>query len=274
MMPHNEKNGRTANRRELLLGAGLSLGAVGLAAAAALPVQAAETAASGPQAGAGAALAALTKQLPALPRRRQFSTVPMILTDPAQWDSEALDAILAYQGGPKQVWDNTDLAGPWLNLMRNSLNVEIYAWKHPDFLIVSATHASAHLALYDQMIWDKYKLAAHTGGKFAANTLIDIPPAARDNASDIQNPAGPLSPAANSITVLQQRGVVFLACHNAIWELSGVLLKAGVNPGGLSHEAMAAELTNHLIPGAVLSPGTVGTVPELQRVGFHYAAAA
>lgn len=269
----NKNNDRAANRRDLLRGAGLSIGAVGLAAAV-LPAHAAGTDAQALEPNTGAALAALTKQLAALPRRRQFSTVPMILTDPAQWDSEALNAVLAYRSGPKQVWDNTDLSGPWLNLMRNALNVEIWAWKHPDFLIVSATHASAHLALYDQMIWDKYNLAALTGGKFSANTLISIPSAAKGDISDIQNPTGPFSPAANSITVLQQRGAVFLACHNAIWELSGALLKAGINPNGLSHEALAADLTNHLIPGAILTPGTVGTIPELQRTGFHYAAAA
>jgi hypothetical protein len=41
--------------------------------------------------------------------------------------------------------------------------------------------------------------------------------------------------------------------------------------GGLSHEALAAELTNHFIDGVVLTPGMVATSPELQRAGFHYA---
>ena len=66
------------------------------------------------------------------------------------------------------------------------------------------------------------------------------------------------------------RGVVFMSCHNAIWEQSAALLKQGINPDGLSHEALAAELTNHLVPGVVLTPGAVGTMPELQRAGFHY----
>jgi hypothetical protein len=44
-----------------------------------------------------------------------------------------------------------------------------------------------------------------------------------------------------------------------------------VNPDGLSHDALAAELTNHLVAGVVLTPGIVGTLPELQRVGFNYA---
>jgi hypothetical protein len=66
------------------------------------------------------------------------------------------------------------------------------------------------------------------------------------------------------------RGVVFMSCHNAIWEQSAALLKDGVNPDELSHAALAAELTNHLIPGVALTPGAVGTLPELQQAGFHY----
>jgi len=36
-------------------------------------------------------------------------------------------------------------------------------------------------------------------------------------------------------------------------------------------EALAAELTTHVIPSASVTPGAVGTLPELQQVGFHYA---
>jgi hypothetical protein len=35
--------------------------------------------------------------------------------------------------------------------------------------------------------------------------------------------------------------------------------------------APAAELTNHLVDGAVPIPGAAGTLPELQQAGFHYA---
>jgi hypothetical protein len=38
-----------------------------------------------------------------------------------------------------------------------------------------------------------------------------------------------------------------------------------------SHGAPAAELTNHLVDGAVPIPGAAGTLPELQQAGFHYA---
>ncbi len=62
-----------------------------------------------------------------------------------------------------------------------------------------------------------------------------------------------------------------LACHNAIWELAERLIATEVNPDELSHNALAGELTNHLIAGVVLTPGISGTLAELQRAGFNYA---
>jgi len=35
-----------------------------------------------------------------------------------------------------------------------------------------------------------------------------------------------------TIPALQSRGVVFMSCHNAIWEVTGKLLAKGVNPIG------------------------------------------
>jgi len=272
----HEKNATTAvagvaNRRSLLRGIGFSIGAAGLATVA-LQTAHADTPYVSLEPQSADMLATLSAKVSAAPRRRDFKTVPMILTDPDQWDSEALNAVIAYSGSPKQVWDNTVIESPWLNLMRNAVNAQVYSWKNPNFLAVSATHGTAHLALYDQSIWDKYDLASFTKGKFISNTLIDVPTAASANITDFNNASGAFSPAANSIKVLQRRGVVFIGCHNAIWEFTAALLKKGTNPDKLTHEALAAELTNHLIPGAVLSPGVVGTIPQLQMAGFHYTA--
>ena len=217
-------------------------------------------------------LEALGKQLAAAPRRRDFKTTPMILQNRDQWDSEALDAVLHYAGKPKQVWNNTDLEGPWLNLMRNSMNAQIWSFGHPDFLAVSATHGPAHLALFDDALWSKYQFTKLTKGKSGTNSWIKTSPAAQADPKAVEDPKGVYSPADNSITVLQQRGAVFLACHNAIWELSGHLHATGVNPDKLSHEQMAAEFTNHLVPGVVLTPGIVATLVELENSGYCYAA--
>ena len=216
-------------------------------------------------------LRALMIALAKAPRRRDFKSVPMILTQADEWDSEALNAILAYRGGPKQAFDNTEMDGPWLNLMRNSMNAQVYSWKHPDFLCVSATHGTAHLALYDDYIWDKYQFAKLTQGKFETNTLAKLPRVAASDPLEFQKIDGLYSPEANSIPVLQRRGAVFIGCHNQVWEITAGRLKAGINPDRLTHEAMAAEFTNHLIAGVVLSPGAIGTLPELQTRGFTYA---
>src|SRR5258708_2626396 len=216
-------------------------------------------------------LDALMKRLARAPRRRDFKTVPMILNHPEQWDHEALTEVLSYRPAPKQAWDSIDIGSPWLGLMRNTLNTEIWSFKHPDFLAVSVTHGTAHLALYDQAMWDKYQLTGLAGEKFKTNTLIIEQKAASADAANYEDPAGPFSGAANSIPALMRRGVVFMCCHNAIWGQSASLIKAGVNPDRRSHAALAGELTNHLVGGVVLIPGAGGTLLELQQVGFHYA---
>jgi intracellular sulfur oxidation DsrE/DsrF family protein len=249
------------DRRTTLAGFGAAL-----MLAASSPAQAESSDPKGPP---GAALAELSELLRIAPRLRDFKSVPMILENPAFWDSELLIEVLNYKGAYKQAWDNTQIAGSWLNGMRNSLNSQVFSFRHLDFLVVSATHGPAHLALYDQQMWDKYKLADLAGGTFKTNTLIER----KHTSSDSHNPKDPHSlfgPAGNSVPALQERGVVFMACHNAIWEVCEKLLAKNVNPDSLSHEAMAAELTNHLVDGVVLTTGIVATLLELQRAGFHY----
>lgn len=254
------------DRRRALVG----LGVVGAAAFAANRARAAKATDAWIPEGA-ATLKALHAKLAAAPRRRDFKTVPMTLEDETMWDHEGLAELMAYRGGPKQIWDNKDIGGPWLNLMRNNLNVQAHSFKQPDFLILSATHASAHLAMYDQAIWDKYQLTKLAGPRFTANSFIVEQKAASADPKNYQDPEGAFSPANNSIPALQRRGAVFLACHNSIWEQTEALIKNGVNPDKLSHEQMAAELTNHLIPDVVLTPGVVATLLHFQLAGFHYA---
>jgi hypothetical protein len=249
-------------RRQSLKTLGLALAAAGTVAAAP----------AGSEMPTGArTLDGLSKRLAALPRKRDFKTVPMILDNRDLWDAEALDAVLQYAGGPKQSWDNTDLHGPWLNVMRNSMNAEIWGFKHPDFLCVSATHGPAHLALFDDAMWEKYGLAKLAGGNVTHNSFVAPPPGTEPDLQDFQNPTGGFSPRANSIQALQRRGAVFMACHNAIWELGQRLIVAGNNPDKLSPDTLCAELSNHLIPDVVLTPGAVATVAKLAQAGFSYA---
>ncbi len=256
-------------RRSALQAMGFGLAALGGAALVARAEAAPSTGAPVLPEGAGS-LRMLMERLEKAPRRRDYKTVPMILDEKDQWDHEALAEVMAYKPVPKQVWDNTEIASPWLNLMRNSLNAQIWSFKHPDFLAVSLTHGSAHLALYDEAAWDKYQLTRLAGDKFKSNTLIVEKKAASADPQNYEDPKGVFSPADNSIPMLMRRGVVFMSCHNAIWEQAGKLIEFGINPDKLSQEQVAADLSNHLLPGVVLTPGAVATIPELQQVGFHY----
>jgi len=256
----NEVN---SGRRQAIAAVGVGLAASLIGAAQAAPTML--------PAGANS-LTELSAALDKASRRRDYKSVPMVLDNPDFWDNDALKLVIGYRAGPKQAYDNVDIAGPWLNLMRNSLNSQVFSFRHPDFLVVSATHASAHLALFDQETWDKYQLTKLApGGKIERNTFILEQKAAAADPKDFQNPDGVYSPHNNSIPALQRRGVVFLACHNAIWEIAEKLMAADVNPDKLTHEAMAAELTNHLVSGVVLTPGAVGTLVELTNAGFSFA---
>jgi hypothetical protein len=253
------------NRRGALFGAGLIASRVVQSS----PVNAAIEATLEPA--ATKSLRELMRALSAMGQRRDFKTVPMILDHQDLWDAEPIAALLAYKGGPKLAWDNTDLNGPWLNGMRNSLNSQIWSFKEPNFLCVSGTHGAAHLALFDQDMWDKYQLAKLAGANVSRNTFILAPPASLHDLADFQSSEGVFSSMDNSVLVLQRRGAVFMACHNTIWENAERLVASGQNPDHLAVDAVAAELTNHLVPDVVLTPGMVATLAKLQHSGFAYA---
>ena len=100
---------------------------------------------------------------------------------------------------------------------------------------MSATHGAAHLALYDQQMWDKYK--PRTSPTAPSKPTFSLHRAnTRRATSTILKTRRAFGPSGNTIPALQERGVVFMACHNAIWEVTEKLLAKGVNPDGLSRE--------------------------------------
>jgi len=223
---------------------GLSGLTAGMAALAAGPAAAAS--------GGASTIAELQARLAKLPARRDFKSVPLVLESRDTWDDDAIREVAAYRGNPRQVWDNKDIASGWAGFMRNALNGQTLSFKNRDFLTVSMTRGDAQLALFDQSAWDKYGLAKLTGGKFTTNSLIVA------GSGDVQDPA---------ISVLMKRGVIFMACHNAVWAAAGRAIAAGAKG---PQEEVAADLTNHLLPGVVLTPGALATLPLLQQAGFHY----
>jgi hypothetical protein len=85
-----------AGRRAALqtFGLGMAAGAIGLAAAGSTNAQAAVPSVLTPP--GAAQLNELVERIAKAPRRRDFKTVPMILTNREQWDHEALSEVLAY----------------------------------------------------------------------------------------------------------------------------------------------------------------------------------
>jgi hypothetical protein len=259
------KQGVTIGRR-----AGLTVLGAAAAAAVLRPALEGAAAATGDYMRPDASrLRALARQLGQIPRRRNYKALPMILTKPEQWDSTALDVVIAYDG-PRQLFDTTRLAGGWINLVRNTLNTLAFCLQRPNFLCVAAPHGGAALALFTQAAWDKYQLARQTDGAFGQNSFLGDPEFPLSDVGDPANTQGLYSAAGNFVPTLQKRGVVFLGCHNAIWELASALLKAGINPDKLSHEALAADLTNSLVAGVVSTPGNEAIIGKLQESGFVY----
>jgi hypothetical protein len=216
-------------------------------------------------------LRALYAELASIPRRRDFRRLPMILTKPRQWDSEPLDTLIAYDGGPKHVFDTTDIASTWLTQMRNTLNAEVWAFGRTNFLIAAAPHGPAGYLLLTNAAWKKYDIAALTNGAFERNTVLKDPRYTRADVEEPENTTGLYSAVGGDfIPVLQKRGAVFLACHNALWELAETLIARGVNPDGASTGQLVADLTASLIPGVITTPGNEAAIGMLQRAGFGY----
>lgn len=210
-------------------------------------------------------LPALSRQLQMLPRRRQFTTLPRLLDHPDLWDDVAFEALRAYRSNERMIGTGTSLSGNWPVEAQNLLNSEIFSFGHPDALLVMALWGEAQLALYDATAWARFDLARLvTSGQ----SVLPLKQSATGSSRHHQDEQGAYGAAGRGIPALEARGVVFLACHNAVWAHAGRLLALGAVPGNPTQEQLAAELTNRLDPRAIVTPSALGALAELQRVGF------
>lgn len=123
----------------------------------------------------------------------------------------------------------------------------------------------------ERCAWDRHKFAAKTDGKLTSKTLIVERPGLSPG-DDAQNLDAFYGPNNNNIVPLQRRGMVFVACHDSIHAIARGL-HAASELSGVSADEIAADLTNSLLPGAVLVPSVVAFIAELQRAGYSYAKA-
>ncbi|GAB6854872.1 transcriptional initiation protein Tat [Asaia astilbis] len=207
----------------------------------------------------------LSRQLAALPRRRQFATIPRVLDHPDLWDDAAFEALVGFRGRRKMLGAGADLSGHWPVEAQNLINSEVFSFGHPDALLVMALWGEAQLALYDAAAWTRFDLARLVP---AGETVSALQQPSTGSSRHHQDEQGAYGIAGRGIPALQARGVVFLACHNAIWSHAGRILALGGGSVGGSQEQIAAELTNHINPRAIVTPSALGAMAELQGSGF------
>lgn len=251
-----------------------ALGALGASAVAAVtvgasPVSAKEKTAYPATSQGGRKLRNLSAKLAKAPRRRDFTSVPFMADRKDLWDHEASAVLLGYDGGPRQAWEASEISAAWLNLMRESMNGQVFAHGNEDFLAVAAVHGTAHHSLFSQTMWDKYGLAEMAGSKSKRNDFI-VGKSGATEKDDHQDVNGFYGPANNNIPSLQKRGAVFVACHDSIHAIARAIASKESN-SGMPADAVAADLTNNLIPGVVLVPSVVAYLAELQDARFTYA---
>jgi hypothetical protein len=101
------------------------------------------------------------------------------------------------------------------------------------------------------------------------NTLIIERTEAVADAPNYEDPVGPFSSDNSSIPALMRRGVVFMSCHNAIWEQAAALIELGINPDTLS--CLACGGIDQFRGWRRSNPRRRRHLLEPQQVGFHYA---
>ena len=215
-----------ADRRLALKGLGAGLVTAGLVAGGS--AQAAGEAALAPP--GARTLHDLTERLAVIPRRRDYKTVPMILDSDGMVGRRRAQRGVRVQGRPQAV------LGP--HRSRRPLAQPDAQFAQYRDLVVPPPRLPVRFR--DPRSRPSRALRSGHVGQVPArqdrrrqrrrNTFTAVPPAAAHDAADFQALEGAFSSKNNSITVLQRRGAVFLACHNAIWELSERLSAAGRTP--------------------------------------------
>jgi intracellular sulfur oxidation DsrE/DsrF family protein len=222
-------------------------------------------------AGAGAAIGLSTAAIASA-----AETVPggRDLVEPlSAFDERAFDARLGRPAQIRQLWELIAFNPGALNGVKNALNGLHFGFGYPQdgVALALAIHGPSSAYNWTDFIWEKYRIGEFFALKDANGPIVRNVFLARKNPIDgPRDPNDLRSPFQDtSIEALQSRGVVFLACHTAIEEISRGLVKAGHAPAGMSGSDVAADILTHLIPGAVVVPSMVATVAVLQAK-FHY----
>lgn len=188
----------------------------------------------------------------------------------AAFRERAFDAKLGRPVQIRQLWENIAFKPGVFANVKNSLNGLQFGFGYApdDFMLALANHGPSSVYNWTDGIWEKYRIGEFFQLRDAAGTSVTrnvfLPRhSAPDGPQDPNNAASPFQD--TSIEALQARGVLFLACHTAIEEISRGLVKAGHAPAGMSSSDVAADILTHLIPGTIVVPSMVATIAVLQH---------
>jgi intracellular sulfur oxidation DsrE/DsrF family protein len=212
---------------------------------------------------AGAALAA-----PSVPGGTQ------LVERLADFDEAHFDRIVGRPARIRQVVEAVSFSPVTLNNVKNALNGLRfgYGYAPDDILIALANHGPSTAFVLTDDAWAKYRLGEYwkisdaTGKALTANTFFPQK-SAYDTSASPDDEHGMYQD--TSLSMLERRGVVMLACHTAIEENARKLVSGGYAPAGATPEQVADDLLTHLIPGAVVVPSMVATIAVLQAK-YHY----
>ena len=187
----------------------------------------------------------------------------------ADFDRAAFDAALGRSAQIRQLWEAVAFKPAIWNNVKNSMNGLQFGYGYPagSFAMAFAAHGPSSAYGYDDAVWRKYRIAEFldlrdaSGATPPSNAYVGRR-APVDPAADPDDPAGMYQD--TSIEMLQQRGLVYLACHTAIEEQARGIVKKGFAPAGATARDVADDILTHLIPGAVVVPSMVATVAVLQ----------
>jgi intracellular sulfur oxidation DsrE/DsrF family protein len=148
-----------------------------------------------------------------------------------------------------------------------------YGYDPADVHLVFAPHGPSSAYCYSDYIWKKYRigdamnLRDASGARVESNVFL-TPKAGMTESTGLD--AENVAYQDTSIPRLQERGVTFLSCATALQEQARIVRDAGFAPG-MSADAIATDMLEHLIPNVVLVPSMVATVIVLQRrYGYTY----
>lgn len=194
-----------------------------------------------------------------------------------QWNHAGLEKIIKDPARIKQVFEIAPIGDTEIfSGIKNSWNGLHFGFNIPadQIKIVGALHGTAHLLLYDDSMWSKYRLGEFTKvndpetGKPSVRNIAYPSKHATEPPSVVNDPDDTHSLYQDtSIQALQERGVQFLSCHTALEGQAKAIVKR--NQLTVSSEDVVQDMMAHTVPGALVVAAMVAAIALLQCEGKY-----